>query len=297
MYNVYRIAASIAPKLPRSLRRLASKTIGTLSWILARRERAHVTANVSQVMANMATRSLVGQWQTQLAVRRVFCNCIDNYLELFALSERTMDDIVSRLDLKGLEHALEAYSCNRGIVLFSAHLGPFECLPFVIAEMLSDYKCELLIPVEKLSDERLLDLMLKMRRRGAISFIPLDGVAGILAMLEALRNNKMVLVTADRAIRGRSADIKFFGATARLPQGAIDLALRTGAPLIGAFAWRTLEGRIACEFTRLTFALPVEQRSDRNALRFAMTRQLEAFIGEHVDEWMVFESVWQNSPV
>jgi lauroyl/myristoyl acyltransferase len=296
MYAAYRTAVYFAPKLPRRLRRILSVVIGSLSWIFASRERGHVTANVRQVIGRTASRSFAGRLRTQLVARRVFCNCIDNYFELFALSDLTKNDVASRLDFRGTEHAFEAFSYGQGIVLFSAHLGPFECLPFVIVDQLSnyDFPCELVIPVEKMNDERLLSLMLKMRRKRAIEFVPLDGVAGILAMLDALRKRQIVVVTADRAIKGRTKNIEFFGASTRLPQGAIDLAVRTGAPLLGAFAWRGPGGRIVCEFTRLTFALPAEQRGDPHILRLEVARQLETFIGAHVDEWMVFERVWKE---
>jgi KDO2-lipid IV(A) lauroyltransferase len=101
-----------------------------------------------------------------------------------------------------------------------------------------------------------------------------------------------VLITADRAVAGESVVTDFFGAPARLPQGPVDLSLRSGAPLVGAFGWRSDGGRMGAEFTPLILALPADQRDKREVLQAALTRQLEKVVRTHLDEWVVFEPIW-----
>jgi Kdo2-lipid IVA lauroyltransferase/acyltransferase len=291
MNELFYRAAKFVPKLPRWLRQIIPVVVGSLAWGLARREREHVTANVSQVLGPSIGQSFVGRVRAQLIVRRIFCNCISNYLELFALSALTRREVVARLDVKGVEYLEEALSYGRGVVLFSAHLGPFEYLP----SWFSAQGYEMVIPVEKVRDERMLRLMLELRRRNGVDFVPLDGVKALRTMFNALRRNQIVLITADRAIKGESVVMDFFGAAARLPRGPVDLSVRTGAPLVGAFGWRSAGGRVACEFTPLTLALADHQRDNPEVLQAALTRQLERIVGEHVDEWVIFEPIWADS--
>jgi lauroyl/myristoyl acyltransferase len=259
-----------------------------VGWLLARRQRKHITANVTQVLGPSLPHTLFGFTQTQRIVRRVFCNCIRNYLDLLALPSVKLQEIVANLDVKGVENLEAALALGRGVVLFSAHLGPFEYLP----AWFSARGYRMVIPVEKLRDERMLQLMVDLRRRNGADFVPLDGPKAIRTMYDALSNNHLVLITADRAVAGESVIMDFFGAPARLPQGPVDLSLRTGAPLVGAFGWRSAGGRMAAEFTPLTLALPGDQREKREALQTALTRQLEKVVRAHLDEWVVFESIW-----
>ena len=96
------------------------------------------------------------------------------------------------------------------------------------------------IPLERLEDERMLNLMLNLRKSHGIHYLPLAGNASMRIILQKLRDNKIVLIAADRAIVGQSVEVDFFGAPARLPIGPIKLAQRTGASLlVGVNCYRT----------------------------------------------------------
>lgn len=288
MYEILHRAATIVPKLPRWLQLAMAAAIGSLAWGLARRRRAHVSANVAQVLGPSCRRSLAGRVRTQFIVRRIFCNCIANYLELLALPGLSRQQVVARLDVTGAEHLREALAHGRGVILFSAHLGPFEYL----TSWFSAHGYRMVIPVENMADARMLRLLVELRQRNGVEFTPLDGIKAVRMMFDALRGNQIVLITADRAVAGAQVATDFFGAAAALPCGPVDLSLRTGAPLVGAFGWRSAAGRVAGEFTPLTLALPHGQRDQREALQAALTRQLERMIGDHLDQWVVFEPIW-----
>jgi lauroyl/myristoyl acyltransferase len=294
MYSVVYRAAKIIPKLPRVLRRPIAVVVGTISWVLARGQRKNVIANVTRVLPASDHHSLAGRIRAQLIARRIFCNCIHNYLDLFALPALTTEEVSERMVLNGAEYLLEALAHGQGVILFSAHLGPFEVMPFAMLRIFSQFNCEMVIPVEKVDDARMLSLMVALRSRSGANFVPLDGIGAIVAMVEALQKNQFVLITADRAIKGRSAKLQFFGAEAELPRGPVDLALRTGAPLVGAFGWRGSGGKLCCEFTRLTFALPEDQRDNPHVLHAAIARELEVRIAAHLHEWVVFKSIWTH---
>lgn len=291
MYEVFHRAAKIAPKLPRWLRRTVSVAVGSLAWVFARRERDDLTANVSQVLGPSVRRSFTGRVRVQFVVRRIFCNCISNYLELFALPGLTKQEVLARIDIKGLEHFEEALSHGRGVILFSAHLGPFEYL----TSWFPVHGYEMVIPVEKVRDERMLRLMLDSRLSNGVEFVPLQGSRAIRAMLRVLRRNQIVLITSDRAVEGESVVLDFFGAPARLPLGPVNLSILTGAPLVGGFGWRNTDGRDVIEFTRLTYALEENQRKDPVVLQAALTRHLETIVRDHLDQWVVFEPLWANA--
>jgi KDO2-lipid IV(A) lauroyltransferase len=257
MYGVALRASKIAPKIPRPVRRQLAALIGTAAWAVAGRARRHVSANVWHARGAPAQQDLAFRIRTQQIVRRIFCNCISNYLELFTRPTLSKQAVLDRIEVRGVEHFEEAAALNRGVVIASAHLGPFEYL----TSWMPARGFELTIPVQKMRDDRMLRLMLEKRISNDVSFVPVTGFGAVRA-------------------------------PARLPLGPVNLAIQTGAPLIGAFGWRN-GSRDVVEFVPISFALPDHERGNRELLQALLLRRLEKIIGDHLDEWVVFEPVWQ----
>jgi KDO2-lipid IV(A) lauroyltransferase len=149
------------------------------------------------------------------------------------------------------------------------------------------------IPVERLQDQRLLDLMLDLRRSHGVQMLPLIGMAAMRAMIQALRGNKIVLIMADRATAGQVVEKLFFGRPAHLPLGPVMLAERTGAALVAAFCWRTSGSYIQTQILPLSLALPKEQWSDTDALMQGVIERMEEFISAHPEQWVMFAPLWE----
>jgi KDO2-lipid IV(A) lauroyltransferase len=111
-------------------------------------------------------------------------------------------------------------------------------------------------------------------------------------IIQALRNNQIVLITGDRAVQGESVEKPFFGADARLPLGPVALSQRTGAPLVGAFGWHASRTLIDGEFVPLTLGLPEDERNNTDALMNGLIARMERIIKAHPEQWVVFSPIW-----
>ena len=111
-------------------------------------------------------------------------------------------------------------------------------------------------------------------------------------IVQKLRDNKIVLIVADRAIEGQSIEVDFFGAPARLPIGPVRLAQRTGAALVGACCNRTPQGLATGRWVPLSLDLAEEQRSNIDSLLHAMIEKIEQFICQHPEQWIAFSPIW-----
>jgi KDO2-lipid IV(A) lauroyltransferase len=225
----------------------------------------------------------------------MFQNSVRNYLQAFALPATSAKTIVDSMQVEGEEYLKEALARGKGVILFSAHFGPFDYLSQWIA--IKGY--DLTIPVEQLKDQRMLDLMLTLRRSHGVHFLPLGGSAPMRAILQALRNNKIVLITADRAVQGERVEVPFFGAPAELPSGPAALAIRTGATVVGAFGWRTYHANgkrpIEGMFSPLSLALPQGERTDIQSVMRGIVDRMELHIAAHPEQWVVFAPIWKNT--
>ena len=247
------------------------------------------------VLSKEITQTRRGRRKLRRMVQGVFQNSVRNYLQVFALPRTQAKTIGDSMHIEGEEHLQEALARGKGVILFSAHFGPFDYLSQWIA--IKGY--DLTIPVEHLQDQRMLDLMLTLRRSHGVHFLPLGGSGAMRAMLQALRNNKIVLITADRAVQGERVALPFFGTPAELPAGPAALASRTGATVVGAFGWRTYgaNGKRPIEgtFTPLSLALPEEQRTDMMSVMRGIVNRMEQHIAAHPEQWVVFSPMWKNS--
>lgn len=288
MYLLFRFASLLSPRLPRRLVPGLGTIFGTLVWLLAGQARKQATHNIRQVTAFQRKVNHADCQQLRRAVRRLFCYSVRNYLDAFALPALEKEAFLHRVSVHGLEHLDAALALGKGVILFSAHLGPFNELVHWLA--LNGYPTT--IPVEHLKDERILKLMLDLRRSHGINFIALGGSAPLRALLAALRHNQIVLIPADRAIEGPCVAKPFFGANAYFPLGPVHLAQRTGAALVGGFGWYSEGPSLEARCVPLSLDLPEEQRGNEECLMKGMVKILEQFVGAHPEQWMIFSPIW-----
>ena len=295
MYKLFRIVVIVSRRLPRWAIAPIGSLGGILFWLVAKSARKQATENMVHVLGEEIVQTRQGRRRLRRTVQGIFQNSVRNYLQAFALPTTTAKTIVDTMQVAGEEHLKAALAQGKGVILFSAHFGPFDYLSQWIA--IKGY--DLTIPVENLKDQRMLDLMLTLRRSHGVHFLPLGGSAPMRAILQALRNNKIVLITADRAVQGERVEVPFFGTPAALPSGPAALATRTGATVVGAFGWRTYRANgkhpIEGSFTPLSLALSEEQRTDMASVMRSIVDRMEQHIGAHPEQWVVFSPIWQNT--
>ena len=291
MYHFFRWAARLVPLLPRWLLRLLSGVIGPLAWLFGVPARRRATINARHVLGPEIERTAAGRRKLRRVVRGMFRNSISNYLDGFKLPAMDTQEILRYFSIAHEEYLTEALALGKGAVLFSAHFGPFEYLAY----WFSAHGYQVVIPVENLKDERMLHLMVALRNSSGVTFVPLGGSAPMRTIIQTLRKNQIVLITADRAVEGESVIKDFFGAPARLPIGPVNLSIRTGAPLVGALGWRSSRTKVSGEFIRLTLALSEEERKQPDVVEEALIRELERIIGAHPEQWIVFSQIWEEA--
>lgn len=290
MYGIFLWATRIVPRLPRRFLRTLPAILGPLAWLLGARARRQATVNARHVLGAQIAQTAAGRRRLRRVVRGMFRNSVSNYLEAFLIPTTSRQEIVHRIYAAHEEYLQEALALGKGVVVFSAHFGPFEYM----AQWLAARGYQVVIPVEKLKDGRLMRLMLELRRSQGITVLPLGGSAPMRAIIQALRANQIVLIAADRAVAGEWVIRPFFGAPARVPSGPVNLAIRTGAPLVGALGWHCAHGRICGEYIRLTLALPEHERRQPDVVQEAMLREIERVLRTRPEQWVVFSPVWET---
>lgn len=270
-----RAAEWALPRLPPGWQGPISDVVGTIAYVLAPRGRAAVRANLAMIAPKRS-----------LSARRVFVNQVRQYLEVFQIPrlDRARFDAIVRVE--GWDHFLCAQRLGKGVIFGSAHLGPVALVGQIL--MMRGYT--LTLPAEKTNSE-FMHAVNRARQAQGLVLVPVDSARGI---HRVIRDGGVLGILADRAVTRVGERVEFFGRPALLPSAHVALALRTGAALVPAFAWRE-NGLL---YARIEEPMELKSTGDRDADVRAGVRQfaalLERYIKEHPEQWTVFEPVWSK---
>ncbi len=266
-------ALRVLPRVPPAWQGPIAEVVGTIAYLAAPRGRAAVRANLATIAPGQA-----------LSARRVFVNQVLQYLEVFQIPrlDRARFDAVVRVE--GWDNFLCAQRLGKGVIFGSAHLGPIA----LVGQVLMTRGFTLTLPAEK-TDSEFMHAVNRARQAQGLVLVPIDSALGI---HRVIRDSGVLGILADRAVTGVGEWVDFFGRPALLPSAHVALALRTGAALVPAFAWREKGFLVA----RIEEPLQLVSTGDREADVRAGVRQfaarLESYIKAHPEQWSVFEPVW-----
>lgn len=281
-YYAFRLAGAAAPHIPLRLGYRIGAQLGTLAYLLSG-SRAVVEDNIAHVLREPPSSPRVRR-----AVRQIFLNQGKNYFDLLRVAALDSEAIKGAVrELHGMEHLERALAHGRGVVLASAHFGNIDVAGQIIAVM----GYTLTAIAEHLRPERLFQYVRAQRESHGLHFIPIDG--SLRPVFRALQRNEIVATALDRNTTDEGRVVEFFGEPARLPDGYLRLALRTGAALVVGFSRRLADD---------TYAVTVEpevelQRSGNleQDIQVNMRRVLsiwETYLERYPEQWVLFQPVW-----
>lgn len=276
IFVVVWLAVSLVHVLPRGVLVVAGRGLGRLAFRVARRARALSEGNLRLAFPGEDHRALT---------RR-------NFLELGALLGDTLALLRAREPVRlgfapGAQEVLaRARDAGRGVVLITAHLGPWERL----AAALVAEGFPLTTPVRASYDPRLERLLhAPLRARRGVRALDRDASSTPLSLVRALRRGEVAGFLVDLNTRVSSVRTTFFGQQAWTPSGPARLALRTGAPVVAAFATR--DGIVVEEIRSAGARLEANDEAVV-ALTQAMTAHVERAVAREPERWIWMHDRW-----
>jgi KDO2-lipid IV(A) lauroyltransferase len=212
---------------------------------------------------------------------------VKGHYDLFRVERLRSDEIEAMVQVEGWDHLEEALAQGRGAIVFSAHLGNVDLVIqlAVIRGLLA------IAPVQRIQPERLFQYTLRLRTSHGLKLIPSD--QPMMGLLRVLKRGGIVGLAADRDATNSGQVVDFFGSPARLPDGPVRLAMRTGSPLIGAFALRLADDTF---LVRIEPAIELprtgNQGADLEAGMELVVAAVERHVGQHPEQWLLAQPVW-----
>jgi KDO2-lipid IV(A) lauroyltransferase len=287
-YRAFKAVQSIVERLPHPWAYALAVVAARFAWLFSPLARPRLEYNLMTAcpeLANDAAALRRLSWQN-------FRHHAKAYADLMMLPRTHVETMRPRLHVKGQEYLEEARALGKGVLVVSCHMGSYE----VCAAIWSATLAPVSFFAEELEPRELFEWYRDTRARLGISVLTLDH-GGIRKVLQALRDEEMVITAIDRDITGTGHMMPFFGKPAPIPLGPAAIALRLGTPLLPVCVYRLPDDSYMAEGTPLVYAESTgDARADQVRATEQVLRQIERFIQQHPEQWHVPHRIWPDSP-
>ncbi len=240
-------------------------------------------------------------------VRKIYTNWFFNVVDFLKHPLVNIENFKKRVKLYGVENLDNALKLGKGVVIFTAHLGNFEWGACRIA--IEGYK----IWGTGLARKYKPTMLFFENRRLSKGLKTLYVNKVMLNIFKILKNNEIIAIPTDFDPLGTAKTHKFFKHDAFIPCGPVEIALKTGAPLLPSFIWRKdkythqqIIGKPIDLITQLpdnelkkitSFDnLDRQKKIKQKLIDINMEKMLsvmEKYISEHLEQWELFHNIWK----
>ncbi len=233
---------------------------------------------------------------TEPELRDIACRNLVNaakaWIDFFHVPHLPRQRLSELLATRGEEYLAAALRLERGVLVVSIHLGSWE----IAAASWASQRGTVSLLAEQIEPRKVYERFVQMRARMGIRVIPLARTA-VREMLRTLHERQIVCVAMDRDILGTGQPFRFFDQEAPIPTGAVEIALKTGAPILPVFCTRqTDDTYLACAEPHFTVESTGDKGQDVRRAVEHLLRIFERQIREHPDQWHVLEPLWPVHP-
>ena len=287
-WRAFKVVQSIVERLPRPWAYALAVLVSRIAWQFSPLARPRLEYNLTVACPELAA--------DPKALRRLsrlnFRNHAKAYADLMQLPRSHVEAMRPQLTVHGLEHLEEARALGKGVLVVSCHMGSYE----VVAAIWSANLAPVSFFAEELEPRALFEWYRDTRARLGISVLTLDR-GGMRKVLEALREEEMVITAIDRDVTGTGHRMPFFGKPAPIPLGPAAIALRLGTPLLPVCVYRLPDDTYVAEGRPLIRVKSTgDDRGDQVRATELLLREIEVFIQSHPDQWHVPHRIWEGSP-
>ncbi len=215
--------------VPWAWQRRLAQALGTLGWLLARRDRRTTAVNLRLCLPELAVAE-----QRRLA-RAHFASLLQSLFETAALWFRPNGRLAQSPVLAGREHLDAALQRGKGVLLVTAHFTTNE----MAAAALGRAGLDADLMYKRSSSPLIQAFALRQRLRQASPATRLVPSEGLVEVLRSLKRNRVVLYAPDQVYAGPGhLRVPFFGVPALCNPGITTLARATGCAVLLYFPER-----------------------------------------------------------
>ncbi|MFG2072996.1 phosphatidylinositol mannoside acyltransferase [Nonomuraea maritima] len=275
----------LVPLLPERPTAAVFRLLADLVWRRGGKSVSRLESNLARV-----TGLEVGNRELSELTRAGMRSYLRYFHEIFRLPSIRSAEIVRRTHVIGAEHIFDNLSKGRGVVLALPHMGNWDAAGAWLVGVGHPFTTV----AERLRPESLFRRYVAFREGLGMEVLPLTGGDGhnfgTLAM--RLRKGGAICLPAERDLTKSGVEVRFFGATTKVPAGPPLLAVQTGAALLPAVVYFVGDDW----GIHIHEEVPVPEEGSRKekvaAVAQRMTDVFEKGISEHPEDWHMLQRLW-----
>ena len=269
--------------LPLPAVRVAGAVLGRLVHLVDTFHRRIALANIARALPSKP------KDEQRLVIRQVFEHFGSVLFELIKFGSLSEGEILSRVDCEGEDRVRQAHAQGRGVLLFTGHFGYWEVHAIALALRIQP----IAVMARPLDNPRLNAMLERIRTRTGNSVIYRQGA--IRRVLRELGANRAVAILIDQHLHTPDAVyVDFFRRPAATTNALAALALRTGAPVIPAFALPLPHGRYRLIYEHAVEPPAADSPDAVREFTQRCTDVLEMYIRRHPELWLWMHRRWRN---
>lgn len=261
-----------------------ARRIGDLSYVLSKSWRANVDSNISHVIDEAP-----GSARVKRTTRAIFQTNALNVGSMLRSPHQSPRELLESIRVTRGDWGIldDALAKNKGVIVLTAHLGPFDTMGSGISAR--GYPIAAL--TTKTTNRFTFEFISFLRGAHHVKLIEASS-SGVREAIEWVRAGNLLCLLSDRDFFVNGEPVDFFGEATTLPVGAARIARDTGATIVPMFTLRMGHEH------ELMIEQPfcVERTSDRtDDVRIGMQRVIAAMEGAieiAPDQWAMFQRVW-----
>jgi KDO2-lipid IV(A) lauroyltransferase len=266
-------------------------SIGYLAWVIFPFRIKVTYKNLSNVFPEMDHSSKIR------LLRKVYLQFTRTFGLVFILHRKSLIKLIKNAKISGLDKVEDALSQGKGVILTTIHASWFEAY-FAWFNM-SGLPTSLIYKKQSnpLSDE----FFVRQRQHYGTSLQQLSSYDGMKVYLQALTENRLLIVSLDQSFEGTGTRVPFFSQPVACAKGSAIMHLRTGAPVMTSVYYMK-DGELHIDFD--TVDLPEYSEINEENINDISARSIklyEPFIRQYPEQWFsLFHRLWTKkgySPV
>ncbi|MDP2653860.1 MAG: lysophospholipid acyltransferase family protein [Candidatus Omnitrophota bacterium] len=283
-FVIYKIGQFIVNYLPLDFSYGFASFVSTLQYHFSPRDRRAVRNNLKEILPDPAD-DLAGK------AKQVFQNFGKYLVEFFRMTQSIDRDFVHRhITVKNLPYLDDCLKRGKGVIVVTAHIGNWE-LGAMVLGLLGYPVVAIALPHK---ERPVNELFNKQREMKGVSVVPVQHA--FRRCLEALKENKVVALVADRDFTSSGFLMDFLGKKAQIPKGPAIFSVRTGAPIVPSFLIRNDDNTFSMTLEQPIYPPMQEEGQIEDDVLQSVIRPylavIEQRIRQYPTQWLMFRKYW-----
>jgi len=293
---LFRAVSFFTSFLPLNFSLFLGRRLGELIYLFDRRHRAIAKANIRKAVVDN------GDYRSAVRItRKAYQAFGQNLIEISFIPRINKQYLEKYIHLENRDYIDAAFKRGKGVIFLAVHEGNWELSNIICANLGFPF----ILFVRDQGFVRLNALLNSYRlKQGAKLIHKLEGgglpsdrqshkQAGARQLIEALKNNQAIGMTADQG--GRTGElVKFFGKEASMSTGAVRLALKYDCSIIPTFYTRSKGPYIKAILSQVyTVSRSANPQDDLRENLQRLTGIYEKYIRQYPHEYLWTYKIWK----